>query len=201
MAKGVLSNERARGGVILLAGSAAWLALSATIALWPPATIGLVILAASLVQGTVPRWRALLSAVRRHLVASYIWGAVTGAVLALVYALDRSQPVVPVTLRQANALKLGAALWLGVQLYALPLLIVQRRGGIFGAWRSALLLALSAPLFTALIFGAAALLVSVARTMPAPLALALPGALALLGAWAVARKLSAYGYPHDPPAP
>lgn len=197
----MLSNERLRGGLILLAGSAAWLALSATVVLWPPATVGLVILAASLVQGTVPRPRALLSAVRRQLVASYVWGAVTGAALALVYALDRSEPVLQVTPGQETALRLGAALWLGVQLYALPLLLVQRRGGMFGAWRSALLLALSAPLFTALIFGAAALLASAARAMPVPLAFALPGALALLGAWAVARKLSAYGYPHDPPAP
>lgn len=198
----MLSNERLRGGLILLAGSAAWLALSATVVLWPPATIGLVIVAASLVQGVAPHPRALLSTVRRHLAASYVWGAVTGVVLALVYALDHPDPAaIQVTPGQARALRLGAALWLGVQLYALPLLLVQRRGGIIGAWRSALLLALSAPLFTALVFGVAVLLVSAAGARPVPLALLLPGALALLGAWAVARKLSAYGYPHDPPAP
>lgn len=195
-------NERARGGLILLAGSAAWLALSATVVLWPPATIGLVVLAAALAQGTTLRPSTLLHAVRRHLAASYGWGVVNGAVLALAYALDHPDPAaVQVTPGQEIALKLGAALWLGLQLYALPLLLVQRRGGIFGAWRSALLLALSAPSFTALVFAAAALEVFAALAMPVPLALFLPGALALLGAWAVARTLSAYGWPPDPLVP
>lgn len=195
-------GEIARGGLILLAGSAVWLALSATVMLWPPATIGLIVLAASLAQGTIPRPLALLRVVRRHLAASYGWGVVNGAVLALVYALDHPDPAaVQVTPGQEIALKLGAALWLGLQLYALPLLLVQRRGGMIGAWRSALLLALSAPLFTALVFAAAALGASAALAMPVPLALFLPGALALLGAWAVAHRLSAYGWPPDPPAP
>lgn len=185
-------------GLALLAAGTIWLALSATVVLWPPATVGLVIVAASLAQGISPRPEQVLAGVRRHLAASVVWGVVNGALLALLYALDHVDPVAgALSPGQETVLKLAALLWLGLQLYALPLLLVQRDGRMLSAWRSALLLAVAAPVSTALVWAAAALGVALVRAWPVPFAVIVPGALALLGCVTVAGRLSAFGYPGD----
>jgi len=189
-----------RIGLALIIASAIWLALSVTIVLWPPATLGLVIAAATLARGVVPSPRAVLSVTRRHLRASYVWGVVNGAILALVIALDRYAPLAErVSPGVETVCEIAAIIWAVLQLYALPLLLVQRDGRMLSAWRSAALMALASPFSTALLGLLAALIVGAARTWPLPGLLIAPGLLALLGSAVVKSRLSAYGHPADPP--
>ncbi len=190
-----------RLGLALVVASAIWLALSATIVLWPAATLGLVIVTATLAHSELPSPREVLRVTRRHLVAAYIWGVVNGAIFGLVIALNRYEPLaerVPSGVK--TLLQAAAIVWLVLQLYALPLLLVQRDGRMLSAWRSAVLMALAAPLLTALVGLLAALITGATRTWPLPMALLAPGALAMLGSVIVKTRLAAYGYSGDPPA-
>lgn len=190
-----------RIGLAMAVASVIWLALSATVVLWPAATLGLVITTATLAHQLVPSPRGVLRVTRRYLAAAYLWGAVNGALLALGYALDHYQPLAErVSPGVETVLDLALLVWFVLQLYALPLLLVQRDGRMLSAWRSAALMAMAAPVPTALMGVLAALIVGAARTWPVPLVLIAPGLLALLGSVAVKSLLSAFGHPVDPPA-
>ena len=179
----------------LIAASAIWLVLSATIVLWPAATLGLVVVAMALHTGRTPEPRAVARAVRRYLRAIIVWGVVNAAVLALLLVLERDAPLMEhLSPGAKNLVWLAAIVWLFLQLYAVPLLLVQRDGRMLSAWRSAGLLALSAPTITALLALAAALIVSATRTWPLPLLLIAPGLLAWLGCVVVRSRLRTYGY-------
>lgn len=179
----------------LIAASAIWLVLSATIVLWPAATLGLAAVAMALHTGRIPAPRAVVQTVRRHLRAMITWGVVNAAVLALLFALDRDAPLVERLPSGAKTLVwLATIVWLFLQLYAVPLLLVQRDGRMLSAWRSAVLLVLSAPMVTLLLGLATALIAGATRTWPLPMLLIAPGLLAWLGCVVVNSRLRAYGY-------
>lgn len=180
----------ARHGLALVAATVVWLALSATVILCPPATLGLAIVALSLAQGVVPRPHVVVRAVRRRLAASYVWAIVNGAAIALQVTKPYAGRVSP---QAALAFDLAVLIWLVLQLYALPILLIQRGWRVPGAWRSAFLLALSAPIFTLIVAGVAALILSWTVRLPIPLIAVGPGVLVLLGVLATRNRLAAYG--------
>ena len=184
-----------RCALALVIASAIWLALSVTIVLWPAATLGLVTVAMWLRRGTIATPGAVLRAVRQHLRAIIVWGVVNAPIVALALALERNDflaesisPVARIILRAA------VIAWCVLQLYAVPLLLVQRDGRMLSAWRSAGLLALSAPATTIGLGLLAALLVAITFAWPVPLLLIAPGLLAWLGSAAVDSHLRSYGY-------
>ncbi len=180
----------ARHGLALVAVTVIWLALSATVILFPPATLGLAIVALSLAQGVVPHPRTVVQAVRRRLAAGYVWAVVNGAAIALYITKPYAGRV---SSRVGLALDLAVLIWFALQLYALPILLIQRGCRAPGAWRSALLLALSAPLFTLIMAGVAALILSWTLRLPIPLVAVGPGVLVLLGVLATRNRLADYG--------
>lgn len=186
----------ARHGLALVAATVVWLALSATVILFPPATLGLAIVALSLAQGAVPRPRVVMQAVRSRLAASYVWAVVNGSAIALYVIRPYAGRV---SSRVALALDLAVLIWFVLQLYALPILLIQRGCRAPGAWRSAFLLALSAPVFTLIVAGVAALIVTWTLRLPIPLAAVGPGLLVLLGVLATRNRLADYGLTLDLP--
>lgn len=184
-----------RSLLALVIASAIWLALSVTIVLWPAATLGLVTVAMSLRRGAIATLGAVLRTVRQHLRAIIVWGVVNAPIVALALALERNdflaESISPVA---RNILRAAVIVWLLLQLYAVPLLLVQRDGRMISAWRSAGLLALAAPTTTIALGLLAALTVAATRTWPVPLLLVAPGLLAWLGGAAVNSHLRSYGY-------
>ncbi len=171
-----------------------WAALSATVALFPLSTVGLHGVARALLEGESPTLADFAAAARRYALVSFLWAGlnvlvgVVGAVNLAFYGGMRS-------LWDSAALTwlaLASALWLGAQLYFWPLLLAQERPRLWPALRSALRLALAAPLYTLTLLGAAALLTALCVVTVVPLAIFWGGFLVLLGHVAVRERLARY---------
>ena len=91
------------------------------------------------------------------------------------------------------ALLSGGLLWLAMQLYVWPFLLVQEDQRLRIAFKNAAFLALASPLYTLTLLAGAALATVLSLAAIAPLALFLISFLALLGNRAVLERLQTFG--------
>ncbi len=145
-----------------------WMLLGIFIVLLPPLTVGLVYMANQVARGNAISFTMLFSGARRFLSRSYIWGAINAFVIVLVLAdLTYYQQVQGDLGAAAVTLAILLALaWGVIQLLTLPLLIELGPKSLRAAFRQALVLTISQPVFVAGLVVAIALLALVCWFFP-----------------------------------
>jgi len=172
----------------------AWLGLSLTVVLLPPATAALFESMHELAGGSTPGITDFLAAVRRRFVVAWLWAvwAVGGlALLGSTVRLD-PDPSSPAAWLSA-AIAVFGILFIVSLLYVWPFFLLQREGGIVRATRNSILAVLAAPLFALSIAVLLALLFVAGTMLILPLAVAVPGIVGLVASHAVRNRLRAFG--------
>jgi uncharacterized membrane protein YesL len=172
----------------------AWLALSVTVVLLPPATVALFESMDELASGRTPGLREYFAFVRRRFLRAWIWAlwAIAGITIASVnvqYWNDTSGSFV--WLSAASAV-IGLLFAVSL-LYVWPFLFRQTEGGLGRAIRNSILAVLAAPLFALTLALAIAVLVAVSAILILPLAVFLTALLGLISTHAVTDRLRAFG--------
>lgn len=172
----------------------AWLGLSVTVILLPPATVALFESMDELASGRIPGIREFFVFVRRRFVGAWLWAlwAIAGITIASV------------NIRYWNATG-GSLAWLsaafavlgvlfGVSLiYVWPFVFRQSEGGLVRAIRNSILAVLAAPVFALTLAVAVVAIAAVSAVLILPLAVFLTALLGLIATHAVTDRLRAFG--------
>jgi hypothetical protein len=184
--------------VLLTLASSAWVVLSLTVILLPPATAGLYMVTNRLAYGQRPRVADFLAGMHDYAWISVRWGILNGfAILLLAGTLRYPDVSLHLPLGLRTLIVVMGLLWLALQFYVWPLLFEQPQKRLRNALLSALLLTFAAPVYTFTIWlmvGAVTLIASYLF----PAGLWLVSFLTLLGNTAVIDRLAAYGRDPDP---
>jgi hypothetical protein len=171
-----------------------WLLCWFTIVFGPPATFGIYFLANRAVQGHAPDLRGLGEALRRYFVRSWAWVLTNLAVMVIflvnVLFYGHMQQVWAFFLRGLFTF-FGFA-WLGIQLYALPFIMLQEKDSLLLAWKNGVYTAVASPGFAALIWLVSFLIIALCFLTLIPFMLGLPGLIAVIGVHAVNERLVAF---------
>ena len=171
----------------------AWVALSLTIVLLPPATAALFESMHELASGRSPGIRDFLGAVRRRFLAGWAWALWAAAGLTLAAWNVRLYPD-PTDLRawvSAVVAVIGILFAVSV-LYCWPFVFLDEDGGLRRAIRNSILAVLAGPLFAIVLALLLVLVVAVGAVLIAPLALVVPGLIGLVASHAVTDRLRAW---------
>ncbi len=173
----------------------AWIFCCVTVVLGPPATLGLYYVTNRLAHGESLGLGGLVEGARRYFVKSWQWALLNLAAL-LVLVVDL------MFYAQVQAAWAGflqgtfivlSLLWLMVQFYTLPFLVEQEHKGLKLALRNGLFVALSAPGYTLVVAGMAALLLALSALFVFPFFMGLPSLCTAIGNRAVIERLKTYG--------
>jgi len=131
-----------------------WCLAAVTVVGLPLASAGLAWVAAEISEGKVIGWRTFVEGARRFWKQAYLWGLfnlVVGALIVMNLVFYLSQPeswtVVPLMLFGAVGLW-----WIGTQFYFFPFLTHQEKPEIRTAYRNGLVLMLSHPSLSLVMF-------------------------------------------------
>lgn len=183
------------GMVSLAALNALWFVAVLTVVLLAPATAGIYAVTYSSARGTGQHFEDFMQGAREYLWVSVRW-LLANALVAIVFAVNiRFYGAAPGILPQIIliALLTVGLLWLAMQLYVWPFLMVQDDPRLRLALKNAAFLSLASPLYTLTLLAGAALAVVFSLVTVAPLALFLTSFLALLGNRAVLERLRTFG--------
>lgn len=172
-----------------------WFLLGMTVILLPPATAGLYVVTHSLARGKGAHFSDLWLGMQRYAWVSYRW-ALANAVVAtiLVVGIDfygRTAGAVGVFIQVMFVC--AGLLWIAVQFYTWPFLVVQPVAHLRLALKNALFLALANPVYDFVLLGTTALALVLSLLTILPLAVFLTSFVALLGSRAVTERLTKYG--------
>lgn len=172
----------------------AWLGLSVTVILLPPATVALFESMDELASGRIPGIREFFVLVRRRFVGAWLWAlwAIAGLTIAWVnvrYWNDTGGSFA--WLSPAFAV-LGVLFGVSL-LYVWPFVFRQSEGGLVRAIHNSILAVLAAPLFALSLSVAIVGIVAVSAILILPLAVFLTALLGLIATHAVTDRLRAFG--------
>lgn len=183
------------GMISFVALNGLWFGAALTIVLLAPATAGIHAVAYSAARGTGQHVDDFVQGARRDVWLSFRWllvNVLVGVVFAVnLWYYGAASGLVP-QLILITLITLGL-LWLAMQLYVWPFLLVQEDRRLRVALRNAAFLALATPIYTLTLLVGAALAFVLSPATIAPLALFLTSFLALLGNRAVLDRLNAFG--------
>lgn len=178
--------------LLLIGLNTLWLLSWLTIVLGPPATFGLYHVAQRLVEGRVASLRDMVTGGRRYFVKSWQWMVVhtlVMAVLGVALVFYNRLPYLWARLFQGIVLVL-IVLWLTVQFYALPYMMVQKRKFLRLAWQNGWITAKEAPGYTlVVVLSVASFLILFVLTQGYAFFLGGMSLLALMGCQAVQHLL------------
>lgn len=183
------------GMISFVALNGLWFGAALTVVLFAPATAGLYAVAHSSVRGTGQHIDDFMQGARRDVWLSLRWllaNLLAGGVFAVNLGFYGSASGLVPKLILIALITLGL-LWLAMQLYVWPFLLVQDDRRLRVALRNAAFLTLAAPVYTLTLLAGAALAAIFSLATIAPLALFLTSFLALLGSRAVLDRLQAFG--------
>ncbi|MCI0710861.1 MAG: DUF624 domain-containing protein [Chloroflexi bacterium] len=175
--------------------NALWLAASLTIILLPPATAGLYSTTNSLVRGKGQRLDTFLDGAREYWWLSIQWALVNIVVLVVLfvnvyfYGQIAAGALANTLLFFVSALGL---LWVTMQFYIWPVLMVQEQKKMRIAMKNALFLSLASPLYNLVLLLVGGIVVSLSIMMLLPLAVFTFSFLAMLGNHAVVERLTTF---------
>lgn len=192
------------GMIGLAALNGLWFGAALTVVLLAPATAGIYSVTHSAARGTGQHMDDFLRGARNYLWVSLRWLLANVLVIAVFLINIQFYGAAPGILPQVILVALLSVgfLWLAMQLYVWPFLLVQEDQRLRIALKNAAFLALASPLYTLTLLAGAALAVVLSVVTIAPLALFLTSFLALLGNRAVLERLQAFGkLPGSAPTP
>lgn len=171
----------------------AWVGLSLTVVLLPPATAALFESMHELASGRTPGIRDYIGAVRRRFIGGWLWAlwAAAGLMLAGVNIRLDPDPSEPRAWLAAGVAVLGILFGMSV-LYVWPFVFLQPDGGLLRAIRNSLFAVLAAPLYAIVLAALLALIVAAGAVLILPLALVVPGLICLVASHAVTERLRAW---------
>jgi uncharacterized membrane protein YesL len=171
----------------------AWVGLSLTVVLFPPATAALFESMHELAGGRTPGIRDFLGSVRRRFIGGWVWAlwAAAGLTIAGVNVRFDPDPAEPGAWFAAAVAVLGILFGVSV-LYVWPFVFLQPDGGLLRAIRNSLYAVLAAPLYAIVLAGLLALMVAAGAVLILPLALIVPGLIGLVASHAVTDRLRAW---------
>lgn len=183
------------GMVSLATLNGLWFGAALTVVLLAPATAGIYTVTHSTARGTGQHVEDFVRGAREHLWVSVRWLLANALVISIFLVnltfYGRASGVMPQLI--LIALLSGGLLWLAMQLYVWPFLLVQEDQRLRIAFKNAAFLALASPLYTLTLLAGAALATVLSLATIAPLALFLISFLALLGNRAVLERLQTFG--------
>lgn len=171
----------------------AWVGLSLTVVLFPPATAALFESMHELASGRSPGIRDYVGSVRRRFVGGWAWALWGAAGLTIAGANVRFDPDLadPRAWLSAAVAVLGILFGVSV-LYVWPFVFLQPDGGLGRAIKNSILATLAAPLFAIVLAMLLALLIAAGAVLILPLALVIPGLICLVASHAVTDRLRAW---------
>jgi uncharacterized membrane protein YesL len=167
----------------------------ATVVLGPPATLGMYHVANRLANGRSLELGRFWEGIKRYFWVSWLWvllNLLVAIIQGVSFAFWTGQRTFWAILLTGFLVFLTVA-WLATQFYALPYLVEQRRKNLGLALRNGLFTAFSAPGYTLVVAGVAAILVVASILFVLPLFVGGPMLIAVLGTWAVRERLETYG--------
>jgi hypothetical protein len=172
-----------------------WLVISLTVVLFPPATAGMHGVTYSIARGKGQHIEDFWGAARRYAALSWLWAGANLLVIVIVYADVVFYNVVGGIFGLAlQVVLIGLGLlWMAMQFYFWPFMMVQEDKRFWLALRNAAFLALGAPLYTLLMVTIAGLILIVSGLIIVPFAVFTLSFISLLGNHAVVERLSTYG--------
>lgn len=172
-----------------------WIALSLTIVLLPPATVGVFAITNSIARGKGQQWDVFWTNARRYGWISARWALINVAVVAVFVVnmmyygkLDNTLGVF-----MSIALIVVGLGWLTLQFYFWPFVIEQEQKSVRIALKNSLFLTLAEPLYTAVMVSTAALAIAISVATVLPLAVFVLSFVSLLANQATIERLTAYG--------
>jgi uncharacterized membrane protein YesL len=179
----------------------AWLGLSLTIILLPPATVALLESMDGLASGRSPGVRDYLGAVRRRFLGAWLWAvwAIAGITVAIVNV--RYWGDLGGSLAWVSAAFAVVGLLFGMSLlYVWPFVFRQQEGGLAQAIRNSILTVLAAPVFAISLAIILVLVIVVSVLLIMPLAIFTSGLVGLIATHAVTDRLRTFGKLPSQPA-
>jgi hypothetical protein len=172
----------------------AWLALSLTVVLLPPATAALFESMDELADGRIPGLREYFGFVRRRFLTAWLWAlwAIAGLSIAWVNVGFWNDAGGSLAWLSAVSLVLGVLFAVSL-LYVWPFVFRQTEGGLGRAIRNSILTVLAAPIFAVSLALVLIVVVAASAVLILPLAVFTTALIALVGAHAVTNRLRAFG--------
>lgn len=190
------------GMVGLVTMNLIWLVASLTVILMPPATAGLYVVTNDISLGTGAHFADYAAGARLYAWVSWRWAAVnilvvfTFVINFMFYGATETFLGVLVQVTLATV----GLLWIAVQFYVWPFLIVQKEKHLRTALKNALFLTLANPVYTVLLLSMAGLALVLSLVTMLPLAVFATSFISLLGNRAVIERLKTYHkLPGSPP--
>jgi uncharacterized membrane protein YesL len=182
------------GMVGLVALNLFWTGLSLTVILLPPALAGMYVVTGSIASGTGQRFEDFVQGARRYAWQSYGWALANGLVAGVFLVNYRFYGSLagPLGLLVQVALGCAGLLWVTMQFYVWPFLVIQEQKRLLLAWKNALFLTLANPIYSLLLLGLALTAVVFGLLLILPLAVFSTSFVALLGSRAVRERLYAH---------
>lgn len=183
------------GMVSLATMNAMWFGAALTVLLLAPATAGIYAATHSAARGTGQHLDDFVQGAREYLWVSVRWLLANVLVVVIFVVNVMFYGAAPGILPQFILIALLSVglLWLAMQLYVWPFLMVQEDHRLRVALKNAAFLSLASPLYTLTLLAGAALAFVLSLATIAPLALFLISFLALLGNRAVLERLQTFG--------
>jgi uncharacterized membrane protein YesL len=168
-----------------------WLFSWATIIFGPPVTFAFYYFAQRLVDESYPETREIVEAGKSFFAKSWQWMLANILVFLLLVAnyMFYSQFAKGWDNILRSVLLAIGLLWLGVQFYALPYLILQEHKSLRTAWRNGIFTVLATPGYTLILWIFAVLITVLSVGTVIPLFLGVPGIIVVLGSQAVTERL------------
>ena len=172
----------------------AWLGLSVTVVLLPPATVALFESMDELASGRVPGLREYFTFVRRRFVRAWLWAlwAVAGIMIAWINVRYWNDTGGSLVWLSAAFVVIGVLFGVSL-LYVWPFMFRQTEGGLVRAIRNSILAVLASPLFALTLAVAIVVLAAASAILILPLAVFLTALLGLIATHAVTDRLQAFG--------
>jgi uncharacterized membrane protein YesL len=183
-------EELATNVVINLFWVLSWL----TIVLGPPATFSLFQVTRTVVEGYFPTRKDFLDGIKRYFAISWLWMLVNLVVLAL-FAINLSfyGNFQARWSTYVQGMFVGLLLlWLGIQFFSLPYLIIQEDKSLRVAWKNSLLTLLASPIFGLIVGVFAFLIILLSIFIVVPIFLGAGSLLAILANLAVQNRLEKF---------
>jgi uncharacterized membrane protein YesL len=174
---------------------AVWVLAWLTIILGPPATFGLYYTASELREGRAIGVRGFVQAGKENFLRSWLWMLVfmiVAIVIATNYTFYGGIDQDWATIIQGVMIVVGV-LWITIQFYTLPFLMLQTEQSLRLAWKNAFLTAVASPLHTLVTLVISVLFIVPSLLFFIPLFLGAQGLVAVLGIMMVENRLRIFG--------
>lgn len=171
-----------------------WVLCWATLVLGPPATFGFFYAVRRLIVEKETKWKHFYQPAKTYFFASWLWFLANLLVLYIVFS--NYVYYGRITISVGGILKVLAVgvgiLWIAVQFYALPYLMLLEKKSLLIAWKNGLFTILASPIFSLVLWVVIAVILFL-HVMIFPIFLAGPGLVVLLATIAVEDRIQKFG--------